>query len=131
MPLGLGKGKSQAAVNDLWNESRALLRAAAMAKKPAAEHHRREERFECQGASEGLHHDHRLDRTAGRAAILFRKRQAKQPEHDEEERWNEPPIGPEWAGPIASTYFNTRKVSIYGGTNEIQKNIIAKAILGL
>jgi alkylation response protein AidB-like acyl-CoA dehydrogenase len=24
-----------------------------------------------------------------------------------------------------------RKVSIYGGTNEIQKNIIAKAILGL
>ena len=54
-----------------------------------------------------------------------------QPEHDEEERWNEPPIGPEWAGPIAPTYFNTRKVSIYGGTNEIQKNIIAKAILGL
>ena len=54
-----------------------------------------------------------------------------QPEHEEEERWNEPPIGPEWAGPIAPTYFNTRKVSIYGGTNEIQKNIIAKAILGL
>ena len=54
-----------------------------------------------------------------------------QPEHDEEERWNEPPIGSEWAGPIAPTYFNTRKVSIYGGTNEIQKNIIAKAILGL
>jgi len=54
-----------------------------------------------------------------------------QPERDEEERWNEPPIGPEWAGPIAPTYFNTRKVSIYGGTNEIQKNIIAKAILGL
>jgi len=54
-----------------------------------------------------------------------------QPEHDEEERWNEPPIGPEWAGPIAPYYFNYRKVSIYGGTNEIQKNIIAKAILGL
>src|ERR1700758_4941925 len=54
-----------------------------------------------------------------------------QPEHDEEERWNEPPIGPEWAGPIAPTYFNWRKTSIYGGTNEIQKNIIAKAILGL
>ena len=54
-----------------------------------------------------------------------------QPEHDEDERWNEPPVGPEWAGPIAPTYFNTRKVSIYGGTNEIQKNIIAKAILGL
>ena len=54
-----------------------------------------------------------------------------QPEHEDDERWNEPPIGPEWAGPIAPTYFNWRKTSIYGGTNEIQKNIIAKAILGL
>jgi len=54
-----------------------------------------------------------------------------QPEHQDDERWNEPPIGPEWAGPIAPTYFNWRKTSIYGGTNEIQKNIIAKAILGL
>ena len=54
-----------------------------------------------------------------------------QPEHEDDERWNEPPIGSEWAGPIAPTYFNWRKTSIYGGTNEIQKNIIAKAILGL
>jgi pimeloyl-CoA dehydrogenase large subunit len=45
--------------------------------------------------------------------------------------WNEPPIGPEWASPLAPQYFNWRKVSIYGGSNEIQKNIIAKAILGL
>jgi alkylation response protein AidB-like acyl-CoA dehydrogenase len=44
---------------------------------------------------------------------------------------NEPPIGPEWAAPAAPTYFNWRKISIYGGSNEIQKNIIAKAILGL
>jgi pimeloyl-CoA dehydrogenase large subunit len=44
---------------------------------------------------------------------------------------NEPPVGPDWAATIAPTYFNWRKVSIYGGTNEIQKNIIAKAILGL
>jgi len=50
--------------------------------------------------------------------------------HDDD-RWNEPPIGPEWAGPLAPHYFNWRKVSIYGGSNEIQKNIIAKAILGL
>ena len=28
-------------------------------------------------------------------------------------------------------YFNYRKVSIYGGSNEIQQNIIAKVILGL
>jgi len=52
-------------------------------------------------------------------------------EHEEEEGWNEPPVGPDWASTIAPTYFNTRKVSIYGGSNEIQKNIIAKAILGL
>lgn len=45
--------------------------------------------------------------------------------------WNEPPAGPDWASPLAPAYFNYRKVSIYGGSNEIQKNIIAKAILGL
>lgn len=49
----------------------------------------------------------------------------------EEPGSNEPPIGPEWAQTIAPTYFNVRKVSIYGGSNEIQKNIIAKAVLGL
>lgn len=44
---------------------------------------------------------------------------------------NEMPIAPDYAGPLAPIYFNYRKVSIYGGSNEIQKNIIAKAILGL
>jgi alkylation response protein AidB-like acyl-CoA dehydrogenase len=48
---------------------------------------------------------------------------------DEEGR-NEPVDGPEWAPTAAPTYFNWRKISIYGGSNEIQKNIIAKAILG-
>ena len=28
-------------------------------------------------------------------------------------------------------YFNMRKTSIYGGSNEIQRNIIAKVVLGL
>ncbi len=50
---------------------------------------------------------------------------------DHGDRWNEPGIGPDWASTIAPTYFNTRKVSIYGGSNEIQRSIIAKAILGL
>jgi len=50
---------------------------------------------------------------------------------DEIDGRNEPTIGPDWASTIAPAYFNTRKVSIYGGSNEIQKNIIAKAILGL
>lgn len=36
-----------------------------------------------------------------------------------------------WAGSTAALYMNTRKVSIYGGSNEIQHNVIAKAILGL
>ncbi len=31
----------------------------------------------------------------------------------------------------ALRYFNNRKASIYGGSNEIQKNIIAKHVLGL
>jgi alkylation response protein AidB-like acyl-CoA dehydrogenase len=31
----------------------------------------------------------------------------------------------------ALAYFNTRKTSIYAGSNEIQRNIIAKRILGL
>ncbi len=45
--------------------------------------------------------------------------------------WNEAPVGPEHAANIAPHYFNWRKASIYGGTNEIQKNIIAKMVLGL
>ena len=45
--------------------------------------------------------------------------------------WNEAPIGPAHAAPLAPTYFNWRKASIYGGTNEIQKNIMAKLVLGL
>ena len=43
---------------------------------------------------------------------------------------NEPGIGPDYAAVAAPTYFNWRKISIYGGSNEIQRNIVAKAILG-
>ena len=41
------------------------------------------------------------------------------------------PVGPEHAPPLAATYCNLRKASIYGGSNEIQKNIMAQMILGL
>jgi alkylation response protein AidB-like acyl-CoA dehydrogenase len=44
---------------------------------------------------------------------------------------NEHPIGPEWANRAAPTYFNARKTTIYGGSNEIQRNVIAKMVLGL
>jgi alkylation response protein AidB-like acyl-CoA dehydrogenase len=40
-------------------------------------------------------------------------------------------IGPDYADFAAETYFNMRKTSIYGGSNEIQRNIITKMILGL
>ena len=35
------------------------------------------------------------------------------------------------AAPLAAHYFNNRKLSIFGGSNEIQKNIVSKMILGL
>lgn len=44
---------------------------------------------------------------------------------------NLPSAGPDWADAAAPLFFNYRKVSIYGGSNEIQRNIIAKAFLGL
>jgi alkylation response protein AidB-like acyl-CoA dehydrogenase len=51
---------------------------------------------------------------------------ARLPEGD-----NAAPIGPDYADSIAPYYFNWRKTSIFGGTNEIQRNIIAKAVLDL
>ena len=53
------------------------------------------------------------------------------PYQDSDDRTNEPQVGPDWAAALAPAYFNNRKVSIYGGSNEIQRGIIAKAILGL
>ena len=44
---------------------------------------------------------------------------------------NEPPHGPDWAPAMAGPYLMLRAASIYGGTNEIQKNILTKAVLGL
>jgi alkylation response protein AidB-like acyl-CoA dehydrogenase len=44
---------------------------------------------------------------------------------------NEHPIGPDYAHRAAPHYFNMRKTTIYGGSNEIQRGIIAKMVLGL
>jgi hypothetical protein len=40
-------------------------------------------------------------------------------------------FGPGNSASAALTYFNNRKLSIFGGSNEIQRNIISKAVLGL
>jgi len=46
----------------------------------------------------------------------------------------EAPFGEHYAAyapPLSGQYFNQRKTTIYAGSTEIQKNIIAKMILGL
>ncbi|MEG0945251.1 MAG: acyl-CoA dehydrogenase family protein [Comamonas sp.] len=48
------------------------------------------------------------------------------------EGYAEEPVGLiDEAATAAANYFNYRKLSIFGGSNEIQKNIISKMILGL
>ncbi|QFS81745.1 Acryloyl-CoA reductase (NADH) [Roseivivax sp. THAF40] len=44
---------------------------------------------------------------------------------------NVSPVGPDYALPATQSYFNNRKLSIYGGSNEVQRQIISKAILEL
>ena len=44
---------------------------------------------------------------------------------------NEPELGPDWASEATAAYLFLRAASIYGGSNEIQKNILTKAVLGL
>jgi alkylation response protein AidB-like acyl-CoA dehydrogenase len=45
-------------------------------------------------------------------------------------------LGGPWPGgaghcaPLASVYFNYRKTTIYGGSNEVQRNIVAQTVLG-
>ena len=42
---------------------------------------------------------------------------------------NVAPVGPDYAAPLTAQYLNNRKLSIYGGSNEIQRTIIAKTLL--
>jgi alkylation response protein AidB-like acyl-CoA dehydrogenase len=44
--------------------------------------------------------------------------------------WQGDHVGAAHFAPLAASYFNTRKTTIYGGSNEVQKNIIAQAVLG-
>ena len=39
-------------------------------------------------------------------------------------------VGAAYLAPLAATYFNLRKTTIYGGSNEVQRNIVAQTVLG-
>jgi alkylation response protein AidB-like acyl-CoA dehydrogenase len=44
--------------------------------------------------------------------------------------WQGDQVAAAYLAPLASTYFNMRKTSIYGGSNEVQRNIVAQTVLG-
>jgi alkylation response protein AidB-like acyl-CoA dehydrogenase len=44
--------------------------------------------------------------------------------------WQGDYVGAAHCAPLASTYFNLRKTTIYGGSNEVQRNIVAQTVLG-
>jgi alkylation response protein AidB-like acyl-CoA dehydrogenase len=44
--------------------------------------------------------------------------------------WQGDHVGAAHVAPLASTYFNLRKTTIYGGSNEVQRNIVAQTVLG-
>jgi alkylation response protein AidB-like acyl-CoA dehydrogenase len=44
--------------------------------------------------------------------------------------WQGDYVGAAHVAPLASTYFNMRKTTIYGGSNEVQRNIVSQTVLG-
>ena len=44
--------------------------------------------------------------------------------------WQGDAVGAAHCAPLASTYFHLRKTTIYGGSNEVQRNIVAQTVLG-
>ena len=45
--------------------------------------------------------------------------------------WQGESVGAGFSAPLAGSYFNQRKTTIYGGSSEVQRNIISQMILGL
>ncbi len=45
--------------------------------------------------------------------------------------WQGDAVGADYCSTLAGTYFNYRKTTIYGGSNEVQRNIIAQQLLGV
>ncbi|MFC3712175.1 acyl-CoA dehydrogenase family protein [Sphingoaurantiacus capsulatus] len=69
----------------------------------------------------------RLDELAVEASGHYAAAQPVVPEPGR----NDGSIGPEHAGIAVARYLNNRAASIYGGSNEIQRGIVAKTVLGL
>lgn len=44
--------------------------------------------------------------------------------------WQGDYVGAAHCAPLAATYFNYRKTTIYGGSNEVQRNIVSQTVLG-
>ena len=44
--------------------------------------------------------------------------------------WQGDYVGAAHCAPLAGTYFNYRKTTIYGGSNEVQRNIVSQTVLG-
>ena len=44
--------------------------------------------------------------------------------------WQGDHVGAAHCAPLAANYFNYRKTTIYGGSNEVQRNIVAQTVLG-
>jgi alkylation response protein AidB-like acyl-CoA dehydrogenase len=44
--------------------------------------------------------------------------------------WQGDYVGAAHCAPLASTYFNMRKTTIYGGSSEVQRNIVSQTVLG-
>ena len=44
--------------------------------------------------------------------------------------WQGEHVGAAHCAPLAATYFNLRKTTIYGGSSEVQRNIVAQTVLG-
>ncbi len=44
--------------------------------------------------------------------------------------WQGDHVGAAHCAPLAGTYFNMRKTTIYGGSNEVQRNIVSQTVLG-
>jgi len=44
---------------------------------------------------------------------------------------NNPPIGPDYGVTVTARYLNTRAATVYGGSSEVQRNILARVALGL